>query len=165
MGELWRPLAGLQLGGNSTWIDATVERPQIELEQFLQFQGVEDDARRRMTDAPEYLWNLYTTYDIEATGTSLGAFYTVVGDTLIQGPGPSNSAFIPATFDKSYDNLTVTFRQELGRGVTLSLKASNLTDANRQQVYRTKYIPEDVVRRDYTQGVTYSLSIGGVIRF
>ena len=165
MGELWRPLAGLQLGGNSTWIDATVERPQIELEQFLQFQGVEDDARRRMTDAPEYLWNLYTTYDIEATGTSLGAFYTVIGDTLIQGPGPSNSAFIPATFDRSYDNLTVTLRQELGRGVTLSLKASNLTDANRQQVYRTKYIPEDVVRRDYTQGVTYSLSIGGVIRF
>lgn len=163
--ELWRPLAGLQVGGNSTWIDATVQRPQIELDQFLQFQGVEDDPRRRMTDAPDYLWNIYATYDIEATGTSFAAFYTVTGDTLIQGPGPSNSAFIPATFDKSYDNLTVTFRQALGRGVTLSLKATNLTDANRQQVYRTKYIPEDVVRRDYTRGVTYSLSIGGEIRF
>ena len=95
----------------------------------------------------------------------LARWQLATGDTLIEGPGPSNSAFIPATFDRSYDNLTVTLRQELGRGVTLSLKASNLTDANRQQVYRTKYIPEDVVRRDYTQGVSYSLSIGGVIRF
>lgn len=165
MGQVWRPLEGLQLGGNSTWIDATVRRPDIELEQFLQFQGIEDDPVRRMTDAPDYLWNLYTTYDIPATGTSFGAFYTVTGDTLIQGPGPSNSAFIPATYDKAYDNLTLTFRQALGRGVTLSLKASNLTDANRQQVYRSKYLPEDRIRRDYTIGVTYSLSIGGEIRF
>jgi hypothetical protein len=89
----------------------------------------------------------------------------VVGDTLIQGPGPSNSAFIPATYDKAYDNLTLTMRQSLGKGVTLSFSAKNLTDANRQQVYRTKYLPEDVVRRDYTTGITYSLSIGGEIRF
>ncbi len=165
MSQFWRPLQGLQVGGNSTWIDATVRRPDSELEQFLQFQGVEDDPTRDMTDAPDYLWNLFTTYDVAATGTSFGAFYTVTGDTLIQGPGPSNSAFIPATYDKAYDNLTLTMRQDLGRGVTLSLSAKNLTDANRQQVYRTKYLPEDRIRRDYTTGVTYSLSIGGVIRF
>ncbi|MEC9047633.1 MAG: TonB-dependent receptor [Planctomycetota bacterium] len=165
IGELWRPLSGLQLGGNSTWIDATVRRPDSELEQFLQFQGVEDDPTRRMTDAPDYLWNLFTTYDLESTGTSFGAFYTVTGDALIQGPGPTNNAFIPATIDRSYDSLSLTIRQVLGRGVTLSLKANNLTDARRQQFYSTKYLAEDKLRRDYTTGVTYSLSIGGEIRF
>lgn len=165
MGQLWDPLGGLQLGGNSTWIDATVRRPDSEVLQFEQFQGVRDNTTRDMTDAPDYLWNLFATYDIQATGTSFGAFYTVVGDTLIQGPGPSNSAFIPATYDKAYDNLTLTLRQALGKGVTLSFTANNLTDANRQQVYRTKYLPEDVVRRDYTTGINYSLSIGGEIRF
>ena len=137
MGALWPPLTGLQLGGNSTWIDATVRRPDSEVLQFEQFQGVRDATTRDMTDAPDYLWNLFATYDVAATGTSFGAFYTVVGDTLIQGPGPSNSAFIPATYDKAYDNLTLTLRQALGRGVTLSFSARNVTDANRQQVYRT----------------------------
>ena len=118
-----------------------------------------------MTDAPDYLWNLFTTYDLESTGTSFGAFYTVTGDALIQGPGPTNNAFIPATIDRSYDSLSLTIRQVLGRGVTLSLKANNLTDARRQQFYSTKYLAEDKLRRDYTTGVTYSLSIGGEIRF
>ena len=118
-----------------------------------------------MTDAPDYLWNLFATYELESTGTRFGLFYTTTGDRLIQGPGPSNNNFIPATYDRSYDNLTATFAQQLGRGVQLSFTARNLTDALRQQVYRTEYLDEDVVRRDFTTGVTYSLSIGGVIKF
>ena len=118
-----------------------------------------------MTDAPEYLFNLFATYDIESTGTSFGAFYTLTGDKLIQGPGPSNNNFIPATYDKAYDNLSLTFAQRLGSSVTLSFTASNLTDANRQQVYRSDFLEADVVRRDYTRGISYSLSIGGVVQF
>ena len=165
MGKLWDPAAGLSLGGNSTWIDATVRRPDQEIGLFQQFQGIRPRTTRDMTDAPDYLFNLFATYDIASTGTSFGIFYTLTGDKLIQGPGPSNNNFIPATYDKSFDNLTATFAQELGRGVTLSFNASNLTDANRQQVYRSEYLPGDVVRRDYTNGISYSLSIGGVIRF
>lgn len=161
----WGAAEGLTLGGNSTWIDATVRRPQQELDLFEQFQGVRPSATRDMTDAPDYLWNLFATYELESTGTRFGLFYTTTGDRLIQGPGPSNNNFIPATYDRSYDNLTATFAQQLGRGVQLSFTARNLTDALRQQVYRTEYLDEDVVRRDFTTGVTYSLSIGGVIKF
>ena len=161
----WGVAEGLTLGGNSTWIDATVRRPQQELDLFEQFQGVRPSATRDMTDAPDYLWNLFATYELESTGTRFGLFYTTTGDRLIQGPGPSNNNFIPATYDRSYDNLTATFAQQLGRGVQLSFTARNLTDALRQQVYRTEYLDEDVVRRDFTTGVTYSLSIGGVIKF
>lgn len=165
VGKLWGPMTGLTLGGNSTWIDATVRRPDQEILLFEQFQGVRPATTRDMTDAPEYLFNVFATYDIEATGTSIGAFYTLTGDKLIQGPGPSNNNFIPATYDKAYDNFTISFRQRLGENVTLSFTASNLTDANRQQVYRSDFLPADVVRRDYTNGITYSLSIGGVVRF
>lgn len=171
IGELskqWEPFGwfdGLTLGGNSTWIDATVRRPDQEIGLFEQFQGVRPNTSRDMTDAPDYLFNVFGTYDVPATGTSFGVFYTLTGDKLLQGPGPSNNNFIPATYDKAFDNLTATFSQQLGRGVTLSFTASNLTDANRQQVYRSVYLPGDVVRRDYRNGVSYSLSIGGVIRF
>ena len=165
VGELWGPASGFTLGGNSTWIDATVRRPDQEIQQFEQFQGVRPATTRDMTDAPEYLFNLFATYDIESTGTSFGAFYTLTGDKLIQGPGPSNNNFIPATYDKAYDNLSLTFAQRLGSSVTLSFTASNLTNANRQQVYRSDFLEADVVRRDYTRGISYSLSIGGVVQF
>lgn len=165
LGQLWGPLAGCTVGGNSTWIDATVRRPDQEVAQFEQFQGVRPRTTRDMTDAPDYLLNLFTTYDIAATGTSLGVFYTKTGDRLIQGPGPSNNNFIPATYDLSYDNLTAQFSQQLSEGVRLSLGVSNFTDATRTQVYRTEYLANDVVRRQYQTGITYSLSIGGVIRF
>ncbi len=165
LGALWEPLGGLALGANSTWIDATVRRPDDEILLFEQFQGVRPKTTRDMLDAPDYLWNAYATYDVAATGSSFGVFYTVTGDTLIQGPGPGNVAYSPATYDRRYDNLTVTLRQQLGQGVQLSLAASNLTDANRRQVYRSEFLPEDVTRREFRRGITYSLSIGGEIRF
>jgi hypothetical protein len=118
-----------------------------------------------MTDAPDWLWNLYLTYDLPVTGSSFGIFYTVTGDTLLQGPGPGDTAFSPATYDREYDSLTATFRQQLGKGVQVTLTASNLTDAVRRQVYRSEFLPEDVLRREYTTGITYSISIGGEIRF
>jgi outer membrane receptor protein involved in Fe transport len=165
LGQLWGPLSGCTVGGNSTWIDATVRRPDQEVAQFEQFQGVRPRTTRDMTDAPDYLLNLFTTYDIAATGTSFGVFYTKTGDRLIQGPGPSNNNFIPATYDLSYDNLTAQFSQQLSEGVRVSLGVSNFTDATRTQVYRSEYLANDVVRRQYQNGITYSLSIGGVIRF
>jgi hypothetical protein len=40
-----------------------------------------------MTNAPEHLYNVFLTYDVRATGTQLGLFYTVQGDTLVAGAG------------------------------------------------------------------------------
>ncbi|MEZ6037085.1 MAG: TonB-dependent receptor [Planctomycetota bacterium] len=165
LGSLWAPLAGINVGGNSTWIEASVRRPDYEVLQFQQFQGVRPQSSRDMTAAPDYLWNLFATYDLAATGTSLGVFYTVTGDTLLQGPGPSNSAFVPATYDKRYDNLSATLSQDLGRGVRLQLSVQNLTNAQREQFYSTEYLAEDVTRRTYKTGVTWALSIGGEIAF
>lgn len=165
LGALLPPLEGLAAGGNSTWIDSSVRLPQDEINRFELFQGVKPRTSRDMTGAPEYIWNAFLTYDIAPTGTSIGAFYTVTGDTLLQGRGPGDAGITPPTYDRRYDSLSVSLRQQLGRGVQLALGASNLTDATRRQVYRSEFLAEDVTRREYQNGVTYSLSISGVIRF
>ncbi len=165
LGELWGPLAGLAIGANSTWIDATVRLPDDEILGFTNLNGVPPRSIRDMTNAPEYLYNLYTTYDIESTKTGLALFYTVQGDTLVQGPGPSNDFFIPATYETRYETLNATLSQGLGGHVKLMLAAKNLTDAEHREVYRSEFVGTDVTRRSHRDGVEYSLSIGGEIRF
>lgn len=165
LGEWWKPLAGLGIGANSTWIDASVRLPQSEIEQFEALHGVTPKGSRDMTNAPEYLYNLFATWDFAPTKTGFGIFYTVTGDTLVQGPGPSNDFFVPATYETRWESLNASLSQSLGAGVKLTLAAKNLTDALRREVYRSEYIPDDVTRRSHTDGVDWSLSIGGEIRF
>lgn len=165
LGTLWDPLDGLSLGANGTWIEATVRLPDSEIEQFTALQGVAPRSIRDMTNAPEYIYNLYTTYDFAPSGTALGLFYSVVGDTLIQGTGPSNDFFVPATYQTRFESLNVSLSQPLGRGMRISLSGRNLTNALRRQVYRSEFIDDDVTRRSFTEGVDWSLSIGGEITF
>jgi outer membrane receptor protein involved in Fe transport len=165
IGDVWAPGKGLSLGGNVTLLDGSVRLPDSEILLFEQVQGVRPKSTRDMTNTPDWLYNLYGTYEIEATGTSFGVFYTVTGDTLTQGPGPSNDYFIPATYRTRFETLNVTMSQSLGRGVRLTLAARNLTDAVMREVYRSEFLDDDVERRSMTNGVDWSLSIGGEIRF
>ncbi|HEX5052118.1 MAG TPA: TonB-dependent receptor [Planctomycetota bacterium] len=165
LGHFVDPLHGLSVGANATWIDATVRLPNDEIVLFESVHSVAPKPTRDMTNAPDYLYNLFLTYDLQATGTGLAAFYTVQGDTLVSGPGPSNDFFVPATYLTAYDSLNVTVTQSLGAHVKLTLAAKNLTNAERREVYRSEFISEDVTRTSYTTGVEYSLSIGGEIRF
>jgi len=165
LGDLWSPLQGVTLGANSTWIDASVRLPDDEILAFEQLHGERPRPTRDMTNTPEYLYNLFATYDVPYVGTGLGLFYTVTGDTLIQGTGPSSDYFVPATYQTRYETLNVTLSQPLGRGIRLMLTGRNLTNALRRQVYRSEYQDDDVTRRAYTEGVDWSLMIGGEITF
>jgi hypothetical protein len=158
-------LQGLSVGANGTWIDASVRVPEDEINGFINLHGVAPPSTRDMTNAPEYLYNLFLTCDIAATETSFGLFYTVQGDTLVQGPGPSNSFFIPATYLTRYETFNATLSQSLGRGVKLMFSAKNLTDAERREVYRSDFTGQDVTRRTHHDGIDFSLSIGGEIKF
>ncbi len=165
LGTLSDSLSGMSIGGNSTWINASVRVPQEEILAFEQLQGVAPPPTRDMTNAPEYLWNLFATWDIEATGTGFGLFYTVTGDTLIQGPGPSNTFFVPSTYETRWANLNASISQALGAHVRITFSAKNLTDEVREQVYRSDFTGPDVTRRTYSEGIEYSLGIGGEVRF
>jgi len=165
IGRLWAPAAGLALGGNATWIDSSVRLPDDELRLFEETFGVSQSPTRDMTGAPRHLYNAFLTWDFAATATTVGLFYTVTGDTLVQGPGPANDIYVPGTYLLESDALSATLSQRLGAHVKLSFAAKNLTDPVRTEVYRGEFVDGDTIRRTRQDGVEYSLSIGGEITF
>lgn len=162
LGSLWEPLAGLAGGGNLTLIDAHVNKPDSEILAFESQFGERPRSVRDMTNAPDHLYNLFLSYDVAATGTQLGVFYTVQGDTLLQGPSAES---VVSTYLVGFDTLNVSLSQRLGDGIRLSLAAKNLTDAEHREVYRSDYVGGDFTRRRGSDGIEYSLSLGGEFRF
>src|SRR5262249_43065713 len=105
------------------------------------------------------LYNLFATYDLPESGTQFGLFYTVQGDTLIAGATENQGNFVPSVYSREYDTLNASVAQKLGKYLTLQLQAKNLTNPRIEEVYRSKYIPEDVVKTSYTKGIEYSVAL------
>lgn len=164
LGELWTPLSGLTVGGNATLIDSEVTLPASEQAVFASPAIQQPRSTRDATAAPESLFNLSLTYDIEATRTRVGVFYTVTGDTLAAGAGENNGNYVPDVYSTRFDNLNVTVSQKLGSWASLKLQAKNLTDPDIETEYRTPD-GQRQTKTSFTRGVDYSLSIGGEINF
>ena len=163
LGDLHEDLNGLMVGGNMTWIDATVRLPDADILRFEDAFGERPRPTRDMTSAPDYLMNLFLTWDIESLGTQFGVFYTVQGDTLTTGtPNPTTA---PPIYLTRYDTLNASLTQRLGDHLRLTFRARNLTDADRIEVYRYEFFGGDVVHSVANQGIEYSFSIGGEYRF
>jgi outer membrane receptor protein involved in Fe transport len=163
LGELWEAMDGLSLGANATFIDAEVTLPEDEAAEFedLGFPM----ATRDMVNAPEYLYNLYLTYDLAVTGTQFALFYTVKGDTLVSGAGQSNGFVIPSVYATEYGTLNLTIAQRLGQHVKLVFQAKNLTNPAYEEVYRSESIGGDVLKSSYTTGVEYSIGLTAEFTF
>lgn len=163
LGSITHALDGLGVGGNITWIDGTVNLSADEIERFQQVWGELPRTQRDLVAAPDYLYNLFLTWNVALTRTQLGVFYTVQGDTLMAGSAVL--PLVPATYLEKYDTLNVTLAQRLGDHVTLTFAAKNLTDSEQVEVFRSDYVAGDVLRRRSSDGVEYSLTLGGEIRF
>ena len=178
LGHFSSNLRGLSLGGNATFIQSEVTLPDEEA-QLLADSGVPEPTRDMM-NAPEHLYNLYTTYNIEDTGTKLNLFYTVRGDTLIAGPyaGPANQKlkydvgppfvvwyenvptyYIPSVYEKEYGTLNFSLVQQFGEDWKAKFQVKNILNPKIQTVYRSKYLAEDVVKTSYRKGVDYSITV------
>jgi len=162
---LTESLRGLGVGGNVTWIDAHVNLPDDEILRFEVVNGERPRTSRDMTSAPDYLMNWFLTYDLPSTGTQFGIFYSVQGETLLQGSGPSSAGIVPATYLERFDTLNLSLSQQLGANMRVTFAAKNLTDAEQREVYRSEYAAGDTLRRRGSDGVEYSLSLGGEFRF
>jgi outer membrane receptor protein involved in Fe transport len=156
LGRFWEPLEGLAVGANATFIDSEVTLPDDEA-QDLAGRGFPEPTRD-MLNAPEYLYNLNLTYDIEKTGTRLGLFYTVQGDTLIAGAGQSKGNYVPDVYAKKYGTLNFSLSQKIGENWTLGFKVKNLTNPKIKTVYRSDYLDGDTTKTSYTKGIEYSIS-------
>jgi TonB-dependent receptor len=167
LGEFWGTLDGLRIGANATFIDSEVDLPPDEIARFNQ-PGIQAPmSHRHMTNAPEYLFNLFTTYDIVSTGTQAAIFYTVQGDTLIAGAGLGGlppDKFVPSIYALPVETLNATISQELGKYFKLQIGAKNLTDPKIQEVYRSPYIGGDITKSSYTKGTEYYASVTVTVR-
>ena len=120
---------------------------------------------RDMTNAPDHLYNLFLTWDLEATGTQVALFWTVQGDTLVAGATQSAGNFVPSVYAEGWGTLNLSVNQRLGEYVRLQLQAKNLTDPQIREVYRSEYIGDDVTRSAQSRGVDLAIGIGGELRF
>jgi outer membrane receptor for ferrienterochelin and colicin len=163
MERFWKPLRGLSVGANATFIDSQVDMPASEVD-FLQNAGI-TITERQMVNAPERLLNFNVTYDLKQTGTKMGLFYTVQGDTLVAGPTQDGGIFIPSVFAKEHGTLNFTLSQKLGKFLKLSFSAKNLTDPKIQEVYRSDKLNNDVVKTSFTKGIDFSVGISADFKF
>jgi outer membrane receptor protein involved in Fe transport len=165
LGKFWDPMEGFSLGANATLIASNVKLPEDEANGFDE-PGIEAPmSSRDMTGAPDHLYNLYLTYDAPETGTQIGLFYTVTGDTLVAGATETSGHFVPNVYAKEYDTLNLTLSQKLGRFFVLQLQAKNLTNPAIEEVYRSKYIGDDVTKTSYTKGIEFAIGLGASFAF
>ncbi len=164
LGEVLDPLVGLSVGGNATFIDSEVRLPVSERLQF-QLPGIASPRDKRdATNAPAFLYNLFATYDLDITGTQLGAFYSVTGDTLVAGAGQADGNLVPDVYAKQYDSLNLTLTQKLGQYVSVRFQAKNVTNPRIQTEYRT-LTGQSVTKTSFTRGIDYSIAFQVAINF
>ena len=118
---------------------------------------------RDATGTPEFLYNIYATYDIEQTGTQVSVFYTVKGDTLVAGAGVATGNFVPNIYAEEFGTLNLTVSQDLSERTNLRFQAKNLTNPRINTVYRSQFTPGDTLNTSFTQGRDYSMQL--TVRF
>lgn len=161
LGYFWDVMKGLSIGGNATFIESEVTLPESERENLAN-AGVETTTRN-MLGAPEYLYNIYLTYDYEPFDTQIGLFYTVKGDTLVVGAGNRNGHFVPDVFAKEFNTLNLTVSKKLGKHFGLTFVARNLLNPKIEEVYRPPdFLGDEAVKTSFTKGIDFALSISGV---
>lgn len=165
LGEFWPELDGFALGLNATFISSEVRLPDDEVAGFNLPNIQAPITSRDMTNAPEHLYNLFLTYDLASTGTQLGLFYTVQGDTLLSGAAQASGNFVPSIYATQYDTLNFTLSQPLGPFLRLQFQAKNLTNPSIERVYRSEYIEDDLAHSSFSKGIDYSLSLSAKFSF
>jgi TonB-dependent receptor len=165
LGKVWKPLSGLTIGANATFIDSEVTLPDDEAAAFELPNILAPMRTRDMTNAPDHLYNLFLTYDVPTIRTQIGLFYTITGDTLIAGAGESAGNFVPSLYATEYGTLNLSVTQPLGDHFKLTFQAKNLTNPEVETVYRSKYIGDDVLHTSYTLGIDFSLTLSAEFRF
>lgn len=168
------------LGGNYTYIDASVRNHEPIRERFQPFLLPELNPRRipsplweptpvveelpehrRLFNQPEWIANANLTWEVESWGTRCTLAYFAISDVLDVAPSAFVGNASPAIFKDSYGQLDLIFRQEWN-GWVLQFTARNLTDSERKEIYDPYLLAEEVVRSTVKVGTDYGVSLSWV---
>jgi hypothetical protein len=163
LGRLWEPLEGFSLGANATFIDSQVKLPADEAADFLSI-GVPITSRDMM-NAPHHLYNFNLMYEHQEHGTQVGLFYTIRGDTLVEGGVALSNSYVPDVYEEEYGTLSLGLIQPIGENCKISFQAKNLLNPEIRRVYHSDYISNDVVKTSYRKGIDFSVSISFTFKF
>jgi hypothetical protein len=157
IGRLWESLEGFSIGANATFIDSEVTLPADEA---VAFQSVNVPIRSRdMLNAPHHLYNFNITYEHADYGTQIGLFYTVRGDTLVEGGVALSNSYVPDVYEEEYGTLNLGLTQPLNDHCKIAFQVKNLTNPEIRRVYRSDYVTNEAVKTSYKKGVDLSLSL------
>lgn len=158
LGVLWRPLQTVVVGSNYTFLDSSVDVPELEQ------AGLGDlaESTRRLQGQPTDIFNANVSWDHPGWGTSFAVFYNRIGEVLTTGAARGEDGQTPNVFQLPDESLDVSFSQRLFRAgdgeLSLSVKAKNLLEDPDDSVYR---IPagDEVVKVLRPTAQRYSVSI------
>ena len=159
LGQIWRTMDGFSVGTNATFIKSEVTLPESEAAIFNSPNIQAPMKERDMSHTPEFLYNIYSTYDFPDNATRCGLFYTVRGDTLVAGATQSNGNFVPNVYEAEYGTLNFTFSHKFNETWKLGFKAKNLLNPKIQKIYRHHISDDEYVKTSYTKGMDFSLSL------
>jgi hypothetical protein len=81
----------------------------------------------------------------------------VQGDTLVAGAGSARQ-LRAERLRAEYDTLNLSL-PAARRYFKLQFQAKNLTNPEIEEVYRSEYIGDDVLKTSYTKGIEYSIGL------
>lgn len=175
----------LSIGGNYTYIDAEVDRSEIEIDRVDPFfQKPEGEAveytqleeSRRLFNQPEWIANADLTFDHPEWGTKATLAVFTISEVLDAAgvasitPTGANRAYVPDVYNSAYHELRFTMSQRwspeaLPGAFTLSGTLKNITDSERGRIYDPQQTEERVEERAYRVGRDWSFSLSYELTF
>jgi TonB-dependent receptor len=159
----------LTIGSNFTWIDATVDRTDAELQRSIRFfpvgSGKTLDKSRRLYGQPEWMVNADISFDHPDWGSSVTLAFYAISDVLDAAGAATigrNAQVEAITLDRyvdSFHTLDLIVRQELWSGLAIKLTAKNLTDSRREIVYDPAATSGKFTERSYHVGRDYTFEL------
>jgi outer membrane receptor protein involved in Fe transport len=169
----------LSLGGNFTYIDAEVDRSEIEIARSEGFFGtaIGDPDRftalegsRRLFGQPEWIANADLTFDNPDWGTRATLVLFGISDVLdaagsaVIAPNGEIISFTPDRYIDSFYQLDLIlskkWRVDVLRGdLTFKVSIKNLTDSTRRIIYDTEQTRNEIAERSYKVGRDFSFSL------
>jgi outer membrane receptor protein involved in Fe transport len=157
------------IGGNGTWIDATVDRTPGELRRATQFfpagSATTLKDSRRLYSQPKWVANADVSFEQLDWGTNVTlAFYAIsdVLDAAGTATVGANNQVQAITLDRyiaSYHLLDLVVTQKIWDGLALKFSAKNLTDSRRRVIYDPAEVRGQIEERSFRVGRDYSLEL------
>ena len=153
LGIFTKALAGLQAGGNITFVRSEVDIPEKEMVFIRAYDPNAKKTREFMGQSP-YVLNLDLSWEAEERGMSATLFYNVFGKRLSENALGGT----PDVMEKPASMLNFTFSKKASAHVSIKFSAKNLLNSKEKKVQEYRGI--EYIRNESGKGRTFSFGVG-----